>query len=71
MEKTNKKFKIVLYISVWVIIWGSIASLIDLPLPFLKNGIYSEGDLGQYLTFSFTAIISIITAKNIFSKINS
>ena len=68
MEKTNQKFKVILYISVWVIIWGSIASLID--LPFLKNGIYSEGDLGQYLTFSLTAIISIISAKSIFNKIN-
>ena len=68
MVKTNKKFKLILYISVWVIIWGSIASLID--LPFLKNGIYSEGDLGQYLTFSLTAMISIISAKNIFSRIN-
>ena len=68
MEKTNKKFKIVLYISVWVIIWGSIASLID--LPFLNNGIYKEGGLGQYLTFSFTALISIVTAKNIFNRIN-
>ena len=68
MVKTNHKFKVFLYISVWVIIWGSIASLID--LPFLKNGIYSEGDLGQYLTFSLTAMISIISAKNIFSKIN-
>ena len=69
MLKINNKFKIFLYISIWVIIWGSIASLID--LPFLKNGIYSEGDLGQYLTFSFTAMISVVTAKNIFSKINS
>ena len=68
MVKTKNKFKIFLYISVWVIIWGSIASLID--LPFLNNGIYSEGDIGQYLTFSFTAMISIISAKNIFSKMN-
>ena len=68
MIKTNKKIKVFLYISIWVIIWGSIASLID--LPFLKNGIYSEGDLGQYLTFTLTAMISIIFAKNIFSKIN-
>ena len=68
MEKTKDKFKIVLYISIWVIIWGSIASLID--LPFLKNDIYSEGDLGQYFTFSLTAMISIIFAKNIFNKIN-
>ena len=68
MVKTNYKFKVFLYISVWFIIWGSIASFID--LPFLKNGIYSEGDLGQYLTFSLTAMISIISAKNIFNKIN-
>ena len=68
MLKINNKFKVFLYISIWVIIWGSIASLID--LPFLKNGIYSEGDLGQYLTFSFTAIIAIVSAKNIFSKIS-
>jgi len=68
MIKTNKKLKVFLYISVWVIVWGSIASLID--LPFLKNGIYNEGDLGQYLTFSLTAMISIIFAKNIFSKLN-
>ena len=68
MEKTNKKFKVFLYISVWVIIWGSIASLID--LPFLKNGIYSEGDLGQYVTFSLTAMIAIIFSKKIFNRIN-
>ena len=68
MTKINGKFKVFLYISTWVIIWGSVASLID--LPFLKNGIYNEGDFGQYLTFSFTALISIISAKNIFNKIN-
>ena len=68
MEKTNNKFKLILYISVWVIIWGTIASLID--LPFLKNGIYSEGDLGQYVTFSLTAMIAIIFSKKIFNKIN-
>ena len=68
MKKTNNKFKVILYISVWVIIWGSIASLID--LPFLKTGIYSEGDLGQYLTFSVTAMIAVIYAKNIFNKLN-
>tara|TARA_Y100001935_G_scaffold23947_1_gene17443 strand:- start:229 stop:438 length:210 start_codon:yes stop_codon:yes gene_type:complete len=68
MEQNNKSLKIFLYISVWVIIWGSIASLIDFPL--LKNGIYSEGDLGQYLTFSLTAFISIVGAKNIFKRLN-
>ncbi len=68
MEKVNNRFKAILYVSVWVIIWGSIASIID--LPFLKNGVYSEGDLGQYITFSITAMFTIIFAKNIFNKLN-
>ena len=68
MEQKNKSLKVFLYISIWVIIWGSIASLIDFPL--LKNGIYSEGDLGQYLTFSITAVITIFGAKNIFKRLN-
>tara|TARA_Y100001933_G_C18656419_1_gene420833 strand:+ start:275 stop:484 length:210 start_codon:yes stop_codon:yes gene_type:complete len=64
MNKENKNVKIILYISTWVIIWGSIASLIDFPL--LKNGLYNEGELGQYLTFSITAVLSIFSAKSIF-----
>ena len=68
MIKENKNIKVILYISLWVIIWGTIASLID--LPFLNNGIYNEGEIGQYLTFSITAMISIIGAKNIFNRLN-
>ena len=67
-EKKSNSLKIILYISIWVIIWGSIASLIDFPL--LKNNIYDEGDLYQYLTFSITAFFSIISAKFIYKKIN-
>ena len=55
MLKDKKPLKIFLYISIWVMIWGSVASLIDYPL--LKNSIYEEGDIGQYITFSLTAII--------------
>jgi len=68
MNKTNKSLKIFLYISTWVIIWGSIASLIDFPL--LKNGIYSEGDIGQYITFSITAFLSIVGAKYLYKLLN-
>jgi len=67
INKESKPLKVFLYISVWVIIWGSIASLIDFPL--LKNNIYQEGDLYQYLTFSITAFLSIISAKLIYKKI--
>jgi len=62
-----EKLKIILYISLWVIIWGTVASLLDLYI-FLNNNIYSEGDFGQYLTFSVTAMFSIFVAKFIYSK---
>jgi len=66
-DKKNKPVKIFLYISVWVIIWGSIASLIDFPL--LKSNIYEEGDLYQYLTFSITGFLSVISATYLYKKI--
>ena len=59
--KKSKPIKVFLYISVWVIIWGTLGSLIDFPL--YKNKIYLEGSIYQYLTFIVTAIISIISAK--------
>ncbi len=55
------------YVSVWIMIWGTIGSLID--FYFLQNT-YLPGSLGQYSTFIITAIISIITAIYLFPKIN-
>ena len=66
-EKSNP-IKVFLYISVWVIIWGTLGSLIDFPL--YKNKIYSEGSIYQYLTFTVTALITIISAKFFYKKIN-
>jgi len=66
--KKSNPVKVFLYISVWVIIWGTLVSLIDFPL--YKNKIYLEGSLYQYLTFTVTAIISIITAKFFYKKID-
>jgi len=65
-EKKSKPIKVFLYISVWVIIWGTLGSLID--YPHYKNKIYSEGSIYQYLTFTITAIISIISAKFFYKK---
>jgi len=65
-EKKSNSVKLILYISVWVIIWGTLGSLIDYPL--YKNKIYSEGSIYQYLTFTITAIISIISAKFFYEK---
>ena len=66
--KKSNSIKVFLYISVWVIIWGTMGSLVDFPL--YKNKIYSEGSIYQYLTFTVTAIISIISAKFFYKKIN-
>ena len=44
----------VIYVSIWVLIWGTLGSLID--LPFLKSEVYQEGSFGQATTFFLTAI---------------
>ena len=66
--KKSHPIKVFLYISVWVIIWGTVGSLVDFPL--YKNKIYSEGSIYQYLTFTVTAIIVILSAKFFYKKID-
>ena len=66
--KRSNPIKVILYISIWVIIWGTLGSFIDYPL--YKNKIYSEGSIYQYLTFSITAVISMIGAKFLSKKID-
>ena len=66
-EKKSNTIKLFLYISAWVIIWGTLGSLIDYPL--YKNKIYLEGSIYQYLTFVITALISIVFAKFFYKKI--
>ena len=56
------------YVSAWIIIWGTIGSLID--FYFLQNT-YLPGSLGQYLTFIISAIISSIIAIYLFPAINN
>ena len=65
----NKKTIIgISYVSAWIIIWGTIGSLID--FYFLQNT-YLPGSLGQFSTFIITAIISSITAIYMFPTINN
>ena len=66
-EKTSNPIRVFLYISVWVIIWGTLGSLIDYPL--YTNKVYLEGSIYQYLTFIIAAIISILSAKFLYKKI--
>tara|TARA_B100000965_G_C19186601_1_gene581227 strand:+ start:122 stop:334 length:213 start_codon:yes stop_codon:yes gene_type:complete len=55
------------YVSAWIILWGTIGSLID--FYFLQNT-YLPGSTGQFLTFIITAIISLIAAIYLFPTIN-
>jgi len=55
------------YVSAWVIVWGTIGSLIDFPL--LQANIYIAGSLGQLLTFSITGVLSIVMGIYLFPKI--
>jgi len=65
----NKKTLVgVSYVSAWIIIWGTIGSVID--FYFLQNT-YLPGSLGQFLTFIITAVISSIAAIYIFPTINN
>ena len=65
----NKKTLIgVSYVSAWVIIWGTIGSLID--FYFLQNT-YLPGSLGQFSTFIITALLSSIIAIYMFPTINN
>ena len=65
----NKKTLVgVSYVSTWVIIWGTVGSIID--FYFLQNT-YLPGSLGQFLTFIITAAISSIAAIYMFPTINN
>ena len=65
----NKKTLLgVSYVSSWVIIWGTIGSLID--FYFLQNT-YLPGSLGQFSTFIITAFLSSIIAIYLFPTINN
>ncbi len=65
----NKKTLVgVSYVSAWVIVWGTVGSIID--FYFLQNT-YLPGSLGQFLTFIITAAISSIAAIYMFPTINN
>ena len=57
----------IFYVSLWVVIWGTVGSLVD--LPFLNSGIYVEGSIGQWTTFILTGLISFIIGFWLYPKI--
>ena len=55
------------YVSAWIIIWGTIGSLVDF---YFLQSTYQPGSLGQLSTFIITAIISSLAAIYMFPIIN-
>ena len=64
---TKKTILGISYVSVWVVIWGTIGSFIDYPL--LKANIYAQGSIGQISTFVLTGLASIALGILLFSNI--
>ena len=50
----------VAYVSVWVVLWGTAASLADLVL--LERGVYAAGTAGQAFTFAAYGIAAVVLA---------
>ena len=64
---TSKDWFGIGYVSIWVLVWGTVGSLIDLPL--LNMEIYTAGSLGQAMTFILTALISVLVGVWLFPRL--
>ena len=56
----NHTLKSVLYVSVWVLLWGTAASLADIVL--LEREAYAPGTAGQVVTFTSYGIAAVVLA---------
>ncbi|WP_411871192.1 hypothetical protein [Vulcanococcus limneticus] len=56
----NPTLKGVLYVSVWVLLWGTAASLADTVL--LTRGAYDAGTAGQAVTFTTYSLAAVVLA---------
>jgi hypothetical protein len=56
----NPTLRGVVYVSVWVLLWGTAASLADTVL--LGRGAYEAGTAGQAVTFASYGIASVVLA---------
>ena len=54
------------YVSILVMVWGTVGSVIDYPL--LQKNIYQAGSFGQISTFLIIGIISTILGIILFPK---
>ena len=66
-DMTKKDWFGIGYVSAWVVVWGTVGSLIDLPL--LNSQVYVAGSLGQITTFAISALLSVLIGVWIYPKI--
>ena len=64
----KKEFIGIAYVSLIIIIWGTIGSLID--FLFLTNNFYIEGSINQYSTFLISGIVSSWLGVKYFKSFN-
>lgn len=62
----NSTIKGVAYVSVWVLIWGTIASLADYVL--LERAAYEAGSSGQAITFLSYGMAAAVLAVRLSSR---
>ena len=56
----NPTIRGITYVSVWVVIWGTVASLIDWIL--LVGDVYESGTSGQAITFTVYGAATVVMA---------
>jgi hypothetical protein len=56
----NRTGRGVAYVSVWVVLWGTAASLADFVL--LQRGAYQAGTTGQAVTFASYGLAAVVLA---------
>jgi hypothetical protein len=57
MDSTTKG---IVYVSVWVLLWGTAASLADFVL--LERDAYASGSAGQAITFASYGLAAVVLA---------
>ncbi len=57
----------IIYVSIAVVIWGTIGSLID--YLFLSKNIYTAGSIGQFTNFTLTGLITTIISIYFFKTL--
>ena len=60
MTSMNKTWRGITYVSVWVVIWGTVASLMDWML--LTGEVYETGTPGQSVTFIGYGAATVVMA---------